>query len=44
MPVWIRTLMGLRQSMVGVVGIHRPPSGVFDVAMMTRAVRRLQCG
>lgn len=32
MPAGVRALMGLRQAMVGLVGISRAPAGVFDVA------------
>jgi Protein of unknown function (DUF2867) len=32
MPLWIRTLMGLRQALVGLVRIGKAPAGVFDVA------------
>jgi hypothetical protein len=31
MPGWVTALMGLRQAVVGLVGIHRAPAGVFDV-------------
>jgi hypothetical protein len=32
MPGWVTALMGLRQAVVGLVGIHRAPAGVFAVA------------
>ena len=32
MPGWVRGLMGLRQALVGLVGIERAADGVFDVA------------
>ncbi|WP_082978996.1 DUF2867 domain-containing protein [Arthrobacter sp. B6] len=32
MPGWVRALLGLRQAVVGLVGINRAPAGVFDVA------------
>jgi len=32
MPGWVAALMGLRQAVVGLVGIRRAPAGVFDVA------------
>jgi hypothetical protein len=31
-PVWVAALMGLRQAVVGLVGIRRAPAGVFAVA------------
>ncbi len=31
MPGWVKTLMGLRQLLVGLVGIERGAEGVFDV-------------
>lgn len=32
MPGWVAALLGLRQALVGLVGIRRAPAGVFDVA------------
>ena len=32
MPGWVRGLMGLRQALVGLVGIERAAAGAFDVA------------
>jgi hypothetical protein len=32
MPGWVIALMGLRQALVGLVGIHRAPANVFAVA------------
>ena len=32
MPGWVAALMGLRQAVVGLVGISRAPAGVFAVA------------
>jgi hypothetical protein len=32
MPGWVTALMGLRQAVVGLVGISRAPAGVFAVA------------
>lgn len=31
MPGWVKALMGLRQAVVGLVGISRAPTGVFDI-------------
>ena len=32
MPAWVTALMGLRQALVGLVGINRAPRGVFAVS------------
>jgi hypothetical protein len=32
MPGWVAVLMGLRQAVVGLVGIRRAPAGIFAVA------------
>lgn len=32
MPAWVTALMGLRQALVGLVGINRAPQGVFAVS------------
>ena len=32
MPAWVTALMGMRQAVVGLVGISRAPAGVFAVA------------
>ncbi len=32
MPAWVAALMGLRQALVGLVGINRAPQGVFAVS------------
>lgn len=34
MPGWVTALMGLRQAVVGLVGISRAPAGVFAVAQV----------
>ena len=35
MPAWVAALMGLRQAVVGLVGISRAPAGVFAVAAVS---------
>lgn len=35
MPGWVAALMGLRQAVVGLVGIHRAPAGVFAVSKVS---------